>query len=142
MAAIWWFNIILTVMWVRIPRILVRINLIYTRNRITDEHAPVKFLTPDHQVFNYPNKISLKDFDNWVQERGIYFADKYDKAFETPLAMHDPGEEDENGSLIIANYGKGKFVYTGLAFFRQLPAGVQGAYRLLANIIALNQQRK
>jgi D-lyxose ketol-isomerase len=113
-----------------------------SRNRITDETAPVKFLIPGHQVFNYPNKITAADFDNWVQERGIYFADKLDKSFVTPLAMSDPGEQEQNGSLIIADYGKGKFVYTGLVFFRQLPAGVTGAYRLLANIIALNKQPK
>jgi LmbE family N-acetylglucosaminyl deacetylase len=113
-----------------------------SRNRITDETAPVKFLIPEHQVFNYPNKINASDFDNWVQERGIYFAEKLDNRYVTPLAMHDPGEEDQNGSIIIADYGKGKFVYTGLVFFRQLPAGVTGAYRLLANIIALNKQPK
>lgn len=113
-----------------------------SRNRITDETAPVKFLIPGHQVFTYPNKITAGDFDNWVQERGIYFADKYDKTFVTPLAIADPGEQEQNGSLIIADYGKGKFVYTGLVFFRQLPAGVTGAYRLLANIIALNKQPK
>jgi LmbE family N-acetylglucosaminyl deacetylase len=113
-----------------------------SRNRITDETAPVKLLIPEHQVFNYPNRINAADFDNWVQERGIYFAEKLDKRYVTPLAMHDPGEEDQNGSLIIADYGKGKFVYTGLVFFRQLPAGVTGAYRLLANIIALNKQPK
>lgn len=113
-----------------------------SRERITDENAPVKFLLPDHQVFNYPNKITEGDFANWVQERGIYFADKLDKSFVTPLAMNDPGEPEHNGSLIIADHGKGKFVYTGLVFFRQLPAGVQGAYRLFANIIALNKQPK
>ena len=113
-----------------------------SRTRITDETAPVKFLIPDHQVFNYPNKITAADFENWVQERGIYFADRLDKSFVTPLAMSDPGEKEQNGSLIIADYGKGKFVYTGLVFFRQLPAGVTGAYRLLANIIALNKQPK
>ena len=113
-----------------------------SRNRITDETAPVKFLLPEHQVLNFPNKITIADFNNWVQERGIYFAEKLDKNFVTPLAMKDPGEEDQNGSLVIADYGKGKFVYTGLVFFRQLPAGVNGAYRLLANIIALNKQPK
>lgn len=113
-----------------------------SRTRITDESAPVTFLLPDHQVLNYPNKITLADFDNWVQERGIYFAEKLGKSFVTPLAMKDPGEEDQKGSLVIADYGKGKFVYTGLVFFRQLPAGVKGAYRLLANIIALNKQPK
>lgn len=112
-----------------------------SRNRVTDEKAKVEFLIPAHQVLNYPNKITGKDFENWVQERGIYFADKTDAAYETPLSMNDPGEAAQKGSLIIANYGKGKFVYTGLVFFRELPAGIPGAYRLLANIIALNQKK-
>jgi hypothetical protein len=111
-----------------------------SRERITDENSPVKFLLPGHQVLNYPNKISQADFENWVQERGIYFADELDPAFQTPIAMNDPGEKDLKGSLVIADYGKGKFVYTGLVFFRQLPAGVTGAYRILANIIALNKK--
>lgn len=113
-----------------------------SRQRITDENAPVKFLLPEHPVFNYPNKITQDDFENWVQERGIYFADQMDTAFVTPLAMKDPGEDYMNGSLVIADYGKGKFVYTGLVFFRQLPAGVEGAYRLFANIIALNKKSR
>jgi Uncharacterized proteins, LmbE homologs len=113
-----------------------------SRNRVTDENSKVEFLLPKHQVLNYPNKITDKDFENWVQERGIYFADKLDPAYEAPLAMKDPGDPAmHKGSLIIANYGKGKFVYTGLVFFRELPAGVPGAYRLLANIIALNQKK-
>jgi hypothetical protein len=102
----------------------------------------VKFVLPNHPVLNYPNKIAKEDFDNWIQERGIYFADELDPAFQTPLTMSDPGEEDNKGSLIIADYGKGKFVYTGLVFFRELPAGVSGAYRLFANIIALNKESK
>ena len=113
-----------------------------SRNRVTDENSPVKFLLPDHPVLNYPNRITKSDFDGWVQERGIYFAEQLDPAFVTPLAMSDPGEEEHKGSLIIADYGKGKFVYTGLVFFRELPAGVSGAYRLLANIIALNKNSK
>lgn len=113
-----------------------------SRERVTVENSPVKFLLPDHPVFNYPNKITANDFDNWVQERGIYFANQLDPAFVTPLALSDPGEEPQKGSLIVANYGKGKFVYTGLVFFRQLPAGVTGAYKLLANIIALNKTAK
>jgi LmbE family N-acetylglucosaminyl deacetylase len=112
-----------------------------SRNRVTDEKAKVNFLMPAHQVLNFPNKITEKDFEHWVQERGIYFADKTDAAFEMPLSMNDPGESAQKGSLIIANYGKGKFVYTGLVFFRELPAGIPGAYRLLANIIALNQKK-
>ncbi len=110
-----------------------------SRNRITDEHAPVTFLLPGHPVLNYPNKITQSDFDNWIQERGLYFAEPDNPAFKMPLAMKDPGEQQQNGSLLIADYGKGKFVYTAIVFFRELPAGVNGAYRLLANIIALNK---
>ena len=109
--------------------------------RVTDEHAKVNFLRADYPVLNFPNKISDKDFEGWIQERGIYFADQLDPAFETVLSMKDPGESEQKGSLVIAGFGKGKFVYTGLVFFRELPAGVPGAYRLLANIIALNHKR-
>lgn len=109
--------------------------------RVTDEHARVNFLLPDHAVLNYPNKINDKDFEGWVQERGIYFAGQTDPAYQQVLAMNDPGEPEQKGSLVIANYGKGTFVYTGLVFFRELPAGVPGAYRLMANIIALNQKK-
>ncbi len=112
-----------------------------SRNRVTDENAKVGFLQPNHPVLNYPNKITDKDFEGWIQERGIYFADQPDAKFETVLSMHDPGEPDQKGSLIISSFGKGKFVYTGLVFFRQLPAGVPGAYRLIANIIALNHPK-
>lgn len=110
-----------------------------SRNRVTDETAKVNFLLPAHPVLNFPNKITEKDFEGWVQERGIYFADQLDGAFQAPLSMGDPNEQDQKGSLVIADYGKGKFVYTGLVFFRELPAGVPGAYRLIANIIALNK---
>lgn len=110
-----------------------------SRNRVTDETAKVNFLLPAHPVLNFPNKITEKDFDGWVQERGIYFAEQPDAAFQSPISMADPNEQDQKGSLIIADYGKGKFVYTGLVFFRELPAGVPGAYRLMANIIALNK---
>ncbi len=113
-----------------------------SRDRVTDETSPVKFLLPQHQVFNYPNKITSADFDNWIQERGIYMATQLDAAYVAPLGLRDPGEEEQKGGLIIADYGKGKFVYTGLVFFRELPAGVEGAYRLLANIIALNKNSK
>jgi len=107
-----------------------------SRNRITDEEAKVNFLLPDHPALNYPNKITGKDFEGWMQERSIYHADKFDTAYKTILSMKDPGEKEQDGSLIIANYGKGRFVYTGLVFFRELPAGVPGAYRLFANLIA------
>ena len=110
--------------------------------RVSDEDAAVEFLKPQHPVLNFPNKITSSDFDNWVQERGLYFADNLDSKYETIFAMKDPNEAAPlNNSLIIADYGKGKFVYTGLVFFRELPAGVPGAYRLLANIIALNHKK-
>ncbi|WP_462252865.1 PIG-L family deacetylase [Ferruginibacter sp.] len=107
-----------------------------SRNRITDEEAKVNFLIPDHKALNYPNKITPKDFDGWIQERSIYNAENADTAYKKILSMKDPGEKEQEGSLIIANYGKGRFVYTGLVFFRELPAGVPGAYRLFANLIA------
>lgn len=109
--------------------------------RVTDEHAKVNFLQPAHPVLNYPNRITDQDFEGWIQERGIYFAGETDPAYESVLAMNDPGESEQKGSLVIAHYGKGIFVYTGLVFFRELPAGVPGAYRLMANIIALNQKK-
>jgi LmbE family N-acetylglucosaminyl deacetylase len=109
--------------------------------RVTDESAKVNFLLPDHKVLNYPNKIGDKDFDGWIQERGIYFAGQTDPAYQSVLSMKDPGESEQKGSLVVADYGKGVFVYTGLVFFRELPAGVPGAYRLMANIIALNQKK-
>ena len=112
-----------------------------SRNRITDEEAKVNFLIPDHPALNYPNKITEKDFDGWIQERSIYHAEKVDTAYRNILSMKDPGEKEQDGSLIIGNYGKGRFVYTGLVFFRELPAGVPGAYRLFANLIANNRTR-
>ena len=83
-----------------------------------------------------PNPIHAKDFAGWVQERGLYFAEKWDDRYAAPLSMHDPGEAPLRGSLLVARHGKGRFVYTGLAFFRQLPAGVPGAARLFANLLA------
>src|SRR5690606_24861157 len=112
------------------------------RGRVTEEDSPVNFLMPSHAVLNFPNKIQQQDFNGWVQERGLYFAQDFGNEFEAPLGMADKNEELQNGSLIIAKYGEGRFVYTGLAFFRQLPAGVPGAYKLLANIIALNKNGK
>lgn len=110
--------------------------------RVTDENAVVNFLSPDHPVLNFPNKITQEDFKGWIQERSIYHASGFDRTkFETVISMHDPGENNDDGSLIIAKYGKGVFVYTGLVFFRELPAGVPGAYRLFANIIALNRKK-
>lgn len=110
-------------------------------SRVTEENAAVKFLLPDNASLNYPNKITQKDFEGWVQERSTYQAMQLDTHYITPLSMHDASEEESNGSLVIAKYGKGNFVYSGLVFFRELPAGVPGAYRLMANLIALPRNK-
>lgn len=111
-----------------------------SRDRVTDETAPVTWIDPKHKVLHFPNQITSSDFDNWVQERGLYFASDWDPKFKPILKMNDPKERATQGALLIAPYGKGFFTYTGLSFFRQLPQGVSGAYRLFANLIALNQQ--
>jgi hypothetical protein len=113
-----------------------------TGRRITDENAAVSFIDPQHPVLNFPNKITEADFKGWIQERSIYHAGNLDPHYQTILRMNDPGEQPDDGSLVIAKYGKGYFTYTGLVFFRELPAGVPGAYRLLANIIALNRKKE
>lgn len=107
-----------------------------SRNRITVEEAELKFLAPEHQVLNYPNKITSADFDGWVQERGLYFPGSWDAKYEAILSGADPGDDTYKGALLVAKYGSGKFVYTGISFFRELPAGVSGAYRLFANLVA------
>jgi hypothetical protein len=113
-----------------------------SRNRVTDEKAAVTFSDPHAQVLSYPNKITDADFSNWVQERSTYDATDLDPAFKTVFTMHDKDEEPDPGSLVIAKYGKGYFTYAGITFFRQLPAGVPGAYRLFANLIAQNQKKE
>jgi len=110
--------------------------LTLSRGRVTDETAEVHFKLPDHHTLNYPNKLTSKDFDTWVQERGLYFVGESDARYQKPLAMNDPGENSLDGALAVARHGKGNFVYTSLAFFRQLPAGVPGAYRLFVNLLA------
>jgi hypothetical protein len=107
-----------------------------SHDRVTDETAAVTFVDLAHPVLSAPNKITGADFDGWIQERGLYFAGKWDAKYQTVLSMHDTGEKPMTGGLLYTRHGKGKFVYTGLAFFRQLPAGVPGAYRLFANLIA------
>lgn len=112
-----------------------------SRNRVTDENADVKIINKKHSVLNYPNLITEYDFKGWIQERGIYFATELDKNYETIFEMNDKDEKPSDGSLIVAKYGKGNFVYTGLAFFRELPAGVPGAYRLFTNLISIPQNK-
>lgn len=111
-------------------------NFTISRSRVTDETAKVNFNLPDDPMLNFPNKITSADFENWIQERSIYNAENIDPAYKKVLGMKDPGEQMQDGSLIWANYGKGRLVYTGLVFFRELPAAITGAYKLFANIIA------
>ncbi len=111
-----------------------------SRDRVTDENAKVRFLNPEHPVLNYPNKITQKDFEGWTQERGLYFPNSWGKEFTPILAMHDKNESDKDGSLLIAKYGKGYYIYTGLSFFREFPVGVSGAYRLFANMLSLGKE--
>lgn len=105
--------------------------------RVTDETSPVRLLVPEHRLFHSPNSIGPADWEGWVQERGLYFAASWDEAYMPLLALGDPGQPEERGGLLIAPLGSGTYVYTGLAFFRQLPAGVPGAWRLFANLLAL-----
>jgi LmbE family N-acetylglucosaminyl deacetylase len=107
--------------------------------RITDENSPVRFLKPDDPLLNHPNLITVRDFKNWVQERGLYFWNDFDARYTPLLAMNDPGEKDLNGGLVYTRYGKGMYIYTGLAFFRELPEGVPGAYRLFVNLLAASK---
>jgi len=107
--------------------------------RVTEENAAVKFLNPNHKLLNYPNKITAEDFNGWVQERGAYFPDKWDEKYEPLFEMNDTGEESLKGSTLYAKYGKGNFIYTSLAFFRQLPAGNVGAARLFFNFISIGK---
>jgi LmbE family N-acetylglucosaminyl deacetylase len=108
-----------------------------SRDRVTEEDAEVSFLAPSHKVLNFPNKITSKDFDGWVQEQGLYYPDEWDATFVPILSSNDKGEEPKDGGLLIAPYGKGHYIYTGLSFFRELPAGVSGAYRLFSNLISV-----
>jgi hypothetical protein len=116
-------------------------NFTISRTRVTEENANVDFLLPNHPALNYPNKITKADFDNWIQERSTYQAEQMDSHFEALLGMHDVNEPESNGSLVIAKYGNGNFVYASLVFFRELPAGISGAYKLMANLIALPKNK-
>ena len=110
-----------------------------SRDRVTDEFAKVTVLEKEHPVLNFPNKITQNDFKGWVQERGLYFPNSWSKEFTPILSMQDKGETAKKGSLLIAKYGKGNYIYTGLSFFRELPAGVSGAYKLFANLLSIGK---
>jgi len=108
-----------------------------SRDRVTDENAEVRFLAPNHLVVNVPNKITAEDFKGWKQEQGLYYPNEWDKNFTPIFSSNDKGDKPLDGALLIAEYGKGYYVYTGLSFFRELPEGVSGAFRLMANIVSL-----
>ena len=120
----------------------VRINR--PHDRITAEDSPVKILLPDHPLFHWPNRITDKDWAGWVQERGLYFLGQWESRYQPLLELQDPwpyNDQSKRGALVLATYGKGTYLYTGLSFFRQLPAGVPGAYRLWANILSLGKRK-
>lgn len=115
-------------------------HLELSRDRVTDENAEVRIISPEHELMNYPNKITQKDFEGWTQERGLYFPDKWSKEFTPMLSMNDKDETPKDGSLLVAKYGKGNYIYTGLSFFREFPEGVSGAYRLFANMLSIGKE--
>jgi LmbE family N-acetylglucosaminyl deacetylase len=113
-----------------------------SRKRVTNEKSKITFLAPNHQLMQFPNKITQSDFNSWIQERGLYFADNWDKTYTPILSWEDEGEKDLQGALIVTQLGKGQFIYTGISFFRELPAGVEGAYRLMANMLSFTPETK
>ncbi|MFD0861800.1 PIG-L family deacetylase [Sungkyunkwania multivorans] len=116
-------------------------ELSLSRDRVTDENADVRILAKDHSLVNFPNTITEKDFDGWVQERGLYFPNEWGSEFTPILSTNDEGESPKNGSLLVAKYGEGHYIYTGLSFFRELPAGVPGAYKLFANMLSIGKDQ-
>jgi LmbE family N-acetylglucosaminyl deacetylase len=110
-----------------------------SRDRVTEENAEVRFLAPEHPILNYPNKITESDFNGWKQEQGLYYPNEWDKNFTAILSANDKGEKPKDGAILVAKYGKGNYIYTGLSFFRELPEGVIGAYRLMANMISIGK---
>jgi hypothetical protein len=111
-------------------------------SRVTDESAPVTFTVPQHPLLNFPNKIAARDFDGWIQERGLYYPREWDKQYSAPLAMSDAGEPQLQGGLLAADYGRGRYIYTSMVWYRQLREGIPGAYRMLANMISYGRENK
>jgi hypothetical protein len=102
----------------------------------------MSFVNPDNQLLNFPNKITQMDFEGWIQERGLYFAENWDEKYESVLSGHDPNEKDLKGSMLFTHYGKGIFIFSAIAWFRQLPAGIPGAYRIFVNMISAGKYDK
>ena len=119
-------------------RLMVLILLLLGLNGCTgNENAVVTFLEPKHPILNTPNSLTSEDFNGWKQEQGLYYPNEWDPAFVPIIAANDQGETSKKGAILVAKYGKGNYIYTGLSFFRELPEGVSGAYRLMANMISL-----
>jgi hypothetical protein len=110
-------------------------------DRVTEEDAPVTFLQPKHPLLNFPNKITQKDFANWIQERGLYFPSSWDPSYTAVLATNDTGEPPLKGGLLVAPYGKGNYIYTSFVWYRQLRAGHPGGYRFFANLISYGRRK-
>lgn len=115
--------------------------LVLSRDRITVEESPVKIIAPDHRLMNYPNKITEKDFEDWVQERGLYFPGEWSEEFTPVFESNDPGEDPAKGGLLVAKYGEGYYIYSGYSWFRELPAGVPGAYRIFTNMLSIGAEK-
>jgi hypothetical protein len=113
-----------------------RLSMAPSAGRVTDETSPVRFLAPEHPLLSRPNRIGAGDFEGWIQERGLYFADRWDERYTPLLELTDPGEAGQRGSVLATSHGRGRFVYVALSLFRQLPEAVPGAYRLLANLVS------
>jgi hypothetical protein len=113
--------------------------LTLSSDRVTVENAAVTFLNPSQPLLNTPNKISARDFEGWVQEQGLYYPSAWDAKYKTVISSHDPNESAKESAILVADYGKGHYIYTGLSLFRELPAGVPGAYRLLTNMVSLGK---
>ena len=118
---------------------IVPVPIELSRDRVTDEFSPVEILDPTSPLMSFPNQLSSKDFDGWVQERGLYFPSSWDSAFKALLRMNDPNEPPTDGSVLVTDYGKGHYIYTGLSFFRQFPESVPGAYRFFVNLISIGK---
>ena len=115
-------------------------NLQLSRNRVSEEDAEVRIINPEHPALNFPNKITTEDFDNWIQERGLYFPNKWSKEYETLISSNDIDEDPNDGGILISKIGEGHFIYTSYSWFRQLPAGVPGAYKLFSNLLSLGKK--
>jgi len=113
--------------------------LTLSNDRVTVENAPVTFIKPQQPLLNTPNKITTKDFEGWVQEQGLYYPSAWDAKYQPVIGSHDPNEPAKESAILVADYGKGHYIYTGLSLFRELPAGVPGAYRLLTNMVSLGK---